>query len=63
MNQFLFILLIISIIVVVASLIAGIVGMGRGGDFNAKYGNKLMRIRVMAQGAALLLLALLMLSK
>lgn len=63
MNQFLFILLILSVVVVVASLVAGIVAMGRGGDFNAKYGNKLMRVRVIAQGAALVLLALLMLSR
>ena len=34
----------------------------RGGEFNKKYGNRLMRWRVFMQGAALVLLALAMLS-
>ena len=39
-------------------LATGIIGMARGGEFNAKYGNKLMRARVIAQGCALVLFAL-----
>jgi hypothetical protein len=39
-------------------LATGIIGMARGGEFNAKYGNKLMRARVIAQGVALALFAL-----
>lgn len=39
----------------------GVVAMLRGGEFNRKYGNKLMRLRVILQGVALALLALLFL--
>ncbi len=37
-------------------LILGVVTMLRGGEFNAKYGNKLMRARVTLQAVAVLLL-------
>ena len=37
-------------------LILGVVAMLRGGEFNAKYGNKLMRARVTLQAVAVLLL-------
>ena len=40
------------------SLFAGLVSMARGGTFNARWSNRLMRARVIAQGAALVLLAL-----
>ncbi|HEY8963578.1 MAG TPA: HIG1 domain-containing protein [Alphaproteobacteria bacterium] len=63
MNIFLTVMLGLCVLVVVASLVAGFVAMGRGGEFNQKYGNKLMRVRVMAQGAALLFLALLMMNR
>ena len=36
----------------------GILSMARGGEFNAKYGNKLMRARVITQFVALALMAL-----
>ncbi len=44
-------------------LVLGVMGMGifsmvKGGEFNKKYGNKLMQARVIAQGVALALLAL-----
>jgi len=42
-------------------LAVGVVSMLRGGEFNRKYGNKLMRLRVILQGVALALLALLFL--
>jgi len=42
-------------------LVVGVVSMLRGGEFNRKYGNKLMRLRVILQGVALALLALLFL--
>ncbi len=38
---------------------AGVVAMARGGGFNARWGNKLMRLRIIAQGAAVALLAVL----
>jgi len=43
------VLAIICIVLVVASLVTGIVGMARGGEFNDKWGNKLMRSRVFFQ--------------
>lgn len=49
MATFILILAIICIVLVVASLLAGIVGMARGGEFNDKWGNKLMRSRVFFQ--------------
>lgn len=36
-------------VLVVASLLTGVVGMTRGGPFNDKWGNKLMRARVFFQ--------------
>lgn len=46
----------IALIATLAILIAGVVSMLRGGSFNAKYSNKLMRMRVIAQLAAILLI-------
>lgn len=42
-------------------LITGVVSMFRGGDFNRKYANKLMRLRVALQALALFLFAIFML--
>ncbi len=41
-----------------ATLVAGLVTMVKGGELNQKYGNKLMQARVACQGLALLLFAL-----
>ncbi|MGB0719318.1 MAG: twin transmembrane helix small protein [Bdellovibrionales bacterium] len=43
---------------VLGVLILGLVSMVKGGDFNEKYGNRLMQARVGLQGLALLMLAL-----
>ena len=51
-------LIILSLIAVFVVLAVGIVGMLRGGDFNRRYGNKLMRLRVATQGLAILLIIL-----
>lgn len=40
----------------------GVVAMLRGGEFNRKYGNKLMRLRVAMQALAIVLLLLLLLT-
>ncbi|MFO0995761.1 MAG: twin transmembrane helix small protein [Alphaproteobacteria bacterium] len=42
-------------------LLTGIVSMLRGGEFNRRYGNKLMRLRVATQGVTILLFAIFML--
>jgi hypothetical protein len=47
-----------SMIAVVIVMGVGLVGMAQGGEFNKKYGNKLMQARVVLQGVALGLLAL-----
>ncbi len=49
----------IALAVTVGALVAGVVAMARGGSFNARWGNKLMRLRIVAQGAAVVLLAVL----
>ena len=49
----------VALAVTVGALVAGVVAMARGGDFNARWGNKLMRLRIVAQGAAVALLAVL----
>ena len=58
MNGVILVLLAITLAVVVIVLLTGVVGMARGGDFNAKYGNKLMRVRVVLQGLAVVLFVL-----
>ncbi|MBM3583456.1 MAG: twin transmembrane helix small protein [Alphaproteobacteria bacterium] len=44
------------------ALFAGIVVMARGGELNRKYGNTLMRTRIVLQGLAVVLFILLMLT-
>jgi hypothetical protein len=41
-------------------LFFGIITMARGGDFNLKYGNKIMRTRIVLQALALLIFAITM---
>ena len=48
----------LALALVLAALVLGILSMARGGEFNAKYGNKLMRARVIAQFVALVLMVL-----
>lgn len=52
----------IALLAVVVTLGVGVFAMAKGGDFNAKYGNKLMRLRVLLQGIAVLLVLLLAVS-
>ena len=56
------ILIIISLLVVLAILFTGVIGMAKGGEFNEKYGNKLMVARVVSQFVAVLMIGLLMFS-
>jgi len=55
------ILLAIALGSVMVVLIFGLIAMARGGEFNRKYGNKLMRARVALQAAAIVLFLLFML--
>jgi len=49
MATFFFILTGIFALLTLGSLMVGVVSMGKAGDFNRKYGNKLMRLRVLFQ--------------
>ena len=58
MSGFFFIAMIIAMLATLSVLILGLAAMVKGGEFNQKYGNKLMRARVFAQGIALAFFAL-----
>lgn len=52
----LFILAALACLVTVGVLILGIGGFAKGGDFNRKYANKIMRLRLLAQFIAVALI-------
>ncbi|MCB2055702.1 MAG: twin transmembrane helix small protein [Geminicoccaceae bacterium] len=56
-------LLILAMLATLAALTIGLVGFFRGGAFNEKYGNRLMRARVGFQFVALAVLLLMFLSR
>jgi hypothetical protein len=58
MGDVVFILLLVVMAAVVGVLFFGIFSMARGGEFNKRHGNRLMRLRVILQGAAVLLFLL-----
>ena len=54
----LFIVVVLSMATVAIILMIGIGGFGRGGEFNRKYSNKLMRMRILAQFIAVVMILL-----
>jgi hypothetical protein len=52
----LFLLAAFACLAVVAVLMIGVGGFARGGDFNKKYANKIMRLRLLLQFIAVLLI-------
>lgn len=56
-------LLVLAMLATLVVLFTGIVGFLRGGAFNEKYGNKLMRARVGLQFTALAILVVLFLTQ
>lgn len=62
MHTFFTIAFIIALVATAGVLFTGIFVMSRGGDANRRYGNKLMRLRVLSQGIALALFALMLLT-
>jgi len=58
MTQTMMILTLLAMAAVLGVLVLGIVSMLKGGDFNKKYGNKLMQARVILQGLAFAFFAL-----
>jgi ABC-type Fe3+-siderophore transport system permease subunit len=61
MNATMLVLFLLALAITLGVLFAGLFVMARGGEVNRKYGNKLMRARVIAQGVAVLLFAAAML--
>lgn len=51
-----FYVIVIGCLIVLAILMLGIGGFTKGGEFNRKYANKIMRLRVAAQFAVVVLL-------
>lgn len=58
MNTLVTTLLVLALLITVGVLFSGLIVMARGGEVNRKYGNTLMRYRVVCQGVALGLLAI-----
>ena len=54
----LFILAAVACLIVLAILMVGVGGFARGGEFNRKHSNRLMRYRVAAQAVAVVLIVL-----
>ncbi len=63
MKALFFTLVIVAAMITLAVLVTGIFAMARGGEFNRKHSNRLMRLRVFAQGIALVLFAIAMMIK
>jgi cytochrome bd-type quinol oxidase subunit 2 len=58
METFFFILTGLFALLTLGALMVGVVSMGKAGEFNRKYSNKLMRLRVMFQLATVVCLIL-----
>jgi hypothetical protein len=52
----LFIVAALACFAVLGVLMVGVFGFARGGEFNRKYANKIMRLRLLAQFVAVLLI-------
>lgn len=63
MKALFFSLVIVAAMITLAVLVTGIFTMARGGEFNRKHSNRLMRLRVVAQCIALVLFAIAMMIK
>lgn len=56
MNGFLAFMIPAAIIATAIALIIGIAGFARGGEFNKKHGNRMMRLRILFQAVAIVLI-------
>jgi len=54
----LFIVVVIAVLIVLGVLLTGIGGFAKGGDFNRKHANRIMRYRIYAQAVAIALILL-----
>jgi hypothetical protein len=57
----LFTLVIVAMLATLGVLVLGVFGMARGGEFNRRNSNRLMRMRVILQGTAIALFVLFLL--
>ena len=55
-NDPLFILVAIAVLLVLFILLTGVGGFAKGGDFNRKHANRIMRYRIYAQAVAIALI-------
>lgn len=62
MSAFFVIMMLLAMLATLSVLGVGMFGMIKGGEFNKKYGNKLMNARVILQGIALLFFVLALMS-
>ena len=53
-----FTIVVLAVISVFVVLVIGLAGFVAGGEFNRKYGNKLMRLRILFQAIAVALILL-----
>ena len=58
MSNVFFILMGVAMIACVGALFLGFLSFAKGGEFNKKHGNRMMRLRVFFQGLALAMFAL-----
>ncbi len=56
LNDPLFGVVAIAVLIVLGILLTGIGGFAKGGDFNKKHANKVMRYRIYAQAIAIVLI-------
>lgn len=56
MSQIFLIISFVACLAVLAVLLFGVGSFAKGGDFNRKYANKIMRLRIIAQAVAVVLI-------
>ena len=56
-DKFLPLVLIVCMFVALLVVLIGVIAMAKNGNFNKKYSNKLMRMRVLFQGIAVIVFA------
>ena len=63
MASFLLTITIIGLAATLITLLVGVFSMARAGEFSKRYSNKLMRLRVMAQGFTVIVFVLYLLAR
>ena len=62
MDKVVFAAIIVFMVITLAILLTGLFSMSKGGDFNKRNANRFMRWRVIAQGIAILLFIIFMMT-